>query len=104
MTGLLAYALQVTLTRVVAREFRQQVLQVLVDLYATQAEPDHLAVAQCLFFLNDAPKVAEVLNSLLRQNSDVRFCLLFTLACRDTRNDLHFAGFVCDFNPPRMLH
>jgi hypothetical protein len=68
---MLAYALQTTLLRVVARDFRQQVLQVLVELYTSQAAPDHQAVCQCLFFLNDAQKVAEILNVLLQQDTEV---------------------------------
>jgi 26S proteasome regulatory subunit N2 len=67
--GLLSYALGIALTRISQREFRHDVLMLLVEVYTTLANPDALAIAQCLLFLNDAKRVAEVLQTLLQKDT-----------------------------------
>jgi hypothetical protein len=49
------------------------VLKILVDLHFSLPEADYLSIVQCLVFLDDQARVAEILNTLIR-GDDVR-CL-----------------------------
>jgi 26S proteasome regulatory subunit N2 len=63
----LAYAMKVCQTLVTSREFRQQVLRVLVRLYETMdVQPNYLNMCQCLMFLDDADGVAAILDKLVK--------------------------------------
>jgi len=67
----LAYATKVCQTLVTSREFRQQVLRVLVRLYETQSvQPNYLSMCQCLMFLDDADRVAAILTKLVEGSVD----------------------------------
>ena len=67
----LAYAVKVTQTLVTSREFRQQVLRVVVRMYETMAgEPNYLNMCQCLMFLDDADGVAAILTKLVKGAED----------------------------------
>jgi len=67
----LAYSTKVCQTTVSSREFRMEVLRVLVRLYETSGvEPDYVSVCQCLMFLEDPGGVAKVLHGLLEEGSD----------------------------------
>lgn len=63
--GMLAYAYKVCLTLITSREFRQVVLGILVELHLQQADPDYISVVQCLVFLDDSARVADVIGKLL---------------------------------------
>jgi hypothetical protein len=67
----LAYALRVCQALVINRDFRQQVLQLLIRLYEDCSEPDYTVICQCLMFLDDAPGVAKILNKLISSSSGV---------------------------------
>lgn len=67
----LAYALRVCQQLVINRDFRQQVLQLLIRLYEDCSEPDYTVICQCLMFLDDAPGVAKILNKLISSSSGV---------------------------------
>lgn len=43
-----------------------QVLRLLIKLYESVENPDWVNIAQCLLFLDDAPKVAKLLDKLLK--------------------------------------
>eukprot|EP00124_Ichthyophonus_hoferi_P002517 Ihof_evm11s174 gene=Ihof_evmTU11s174 len=68
--AILSYALDVCMSLLLCREFRNQVLCVLVSLYATLSVPDHISVCQCLMFLDDFNGVAEHLNALITSGED----------------------------------
>jgi 26S proteasome regulatory subunit N2 len=51
-----------------------QVLTLLISLYERSPAPDYGVIAQCLMFLDDAPRVARILDTLAR-GSEVRGCV-----------------------------
>ncbi|GFR48946.1 hypothetical protein Agub_g10960, partial [Astrephomene gubernaculifera] len=66
----LKYALRVCQQLIVNREFRQQVLRLVIRLYETVDSPDWVDICQCLMFLDDAPEVARILSRLLQGSED----------------------------------
>ncbi|KAF8073149.1 RPN2B [Scenedesmus sp. PABB004] len=66
----LTYALRVCQRLVVNRDFRQQVLRLLIRLYEESAAPDYGVICQCLMFLDDAPEVAKILGRLIDGTPD----------------------------------
>lgn len=65
---MLEYTLEVSMTLVLNKHFRNQVLRILVDLYQSLPEPDYESICRCLVFLNDADGVIKILRNLLDQN------------------------------------
>lgn len=63
---LIAHIFQVSQTLILSRQFRLQVLDVLVRVHATIADPEYVSICQCLQFLNRASEVAQILDDLLR--------------------------------------
>lgn len=61
----LKYSLRTCQDLVVSRNFRQQVLRLLVKLYENIPQPDWVDICQCLMFLDDADGVGKILNKLL---------------------------------------
>jgi len=68
--AMLSYAFKVSISLVSSREFRHEVLRILVDLHAKQSQPDYVSMVQCLVFLDDSKRVADVLHKLLRGDGD----------------------------------
>ncbi|KAL4423070.1 hypothetical protein ABPG77_005875 [Micractinium sp. CCAP 211/92] len=66
----LKYALEVSQKLVVSREFRSQVLRLVVRLYEGVPQPDYAAICQCLMFLDDADEVAAIVARLLGGSAD----------------------------------
>ncbi|XP_070499887.1 26S proteasome non-ATPase regulatory subunit 1 [Chironomus tepperi] len=66
VAGMLAYAFQVTMSLIQNRGFRNTVLQCLVELYSSLGIPDYVNMVQCLIFLEDPMKVAQLLDSLTK--------------------------------------
>ncbi|KAL4448567.1 hypothetical protein ABPG75_005786 [Micractinium tetrahymenae] len=66
----LKYALDVSQRLVVSREFRNQVLRLVVRLYEGVPQPDHAAICQCLMRLDDSDEVAAILARLLGGSDD----------------------------------
>ncbi|GLC33568.1 hypothetical protein PLESTF_001799400 [Pleodorina starrii] len=69
-TRVLKYALRVCQQLIISREFRQQVLRLVIRLYETVQSPDWVDICQCLMFLDDAPEVARILNRLLQAGEE----------------------------------
>ena len=65
----LTYCYRVAMSLVDCRRFRDEVLRVLVRLYASLPEPDYLSMAACLIHLDDADSVARTLEQLLQRGS-----------------------------------
>ena len=67
----LNYATRVCQTLVTSREFRREVLTVLVRMYESDhVENNYLNVCQCLMFLDDADGVAAILTRLVEGEED----------------------------------
>ncbi|PNW70631.1 hypothetical protein CHLRE_17g727950v5 [Chlamydomonas reinhardtii] len=69
-TRVLKYALRVCQQLIISREFRQQVLRLVIRLYETVESPDWVDICQCLMFLDDAPEVAKILSRLITGSED----------------------------------
>lgn len=67
---MLQYAFKVSLTLVCNKSFRNQILQKLVRLYMTLPSPDYISMCQCLIFLDDFQKTAEILEKLIIESDD----------------------------------
>ena len=63
---MLSYAFHVTMTFFQNRQFRNEVLRTLVNLYRGLATPDYLNMCQCLIFLDDPVSVAVILSTLIK--------------------------------------
>ncbi|XP_022093769.1 26S proteasome non-ATPase regulatory subunit 1-like [Acanthaster planci] len=70
VSGMLSYSLKVTLALLQQRQFRNEVLRLLVRLYMNLAVPDYISVCQCLIFLDDAQAVADILSKLIKESHD----------------------------------
>ncbi|XP_071713352.1 26S proteasome non-ATPase regulatory subunit 1 homolog A-like [Rutidosis leptorrhynchoides] len=67
----LAYCMNVSHAFVNRREYRREVLLLLVKVYQDLASPDYLNICQCLMFLDQPEGVASILEKLLRsENND----------------------------------
>jgi len=70
MVATLSYALGVCQKLVTNRDFRQQVLRLLIRLYEASSAPNWVEICQCLMFLDDAPEVAKILEKLISGSED----------------------------------
>lgn len=61
----LAYCLKLSQTFVNRKEFRHEVLRLLVDNFKKLQEPDYLSICQCLMLLDEPKQVANILMELL---------------------------------------
>jgi len=70
--SMLSYSFQVSQSTaaIASREFRGELLAVLVELYKSLANPDYINMAQCWLFLSDANSVAQCLESLCRNTTN----------------------------------
>ncbi len=66
---MLAYCFQLSQRHVVNRDFRRQLLALLVELYKGLEVPDYISMCQCLLFLDDPTQVAHSLDHLIKQDS-----------------------------------
>jgi len=64
------FAISQSTAAIASREFRGELLAVLVKLYKGLEHPDYLAMAQCFLFLNQPQNVAELLEKLVQKESD----------------------------------
>ena len=64
--AMLSYCLRLSQTFVSRREFRHEVLRLLVKSYQGLQQPDYLSVCQCLMFLDEPKGVASILDKLLK--------------------------------------
>ncbi|XP_041025904.1 26S proteasome non-ATPase regulatory subunit 1 homolog A-like [Juglans microcarpa x Juglans regia] len=69
--GTLSYCINVSHSFVNLREYRHEVLRLLVQVYQKLSSPDYLSICQCLMFLDKPEAVAIILEKLLRsENKD----------------------------------
>lgn len=69
--GSLSYCINVSHSYVNRREYRREVLRLLVKVYEKLPSPDYLSICQCLMFLEEPEGVASILEKLLRsENKD----------------------------------
>jgi len=64
--NMLSYAFRVCMSFIENRQFRDQVLRILVRLYRDLDVPDYINMIQCLIFLDDAKSVASILDKLTK--------------------------------------
>uniref|UniRef100_M4CMX2 26S proteasome non-ATPase regulatory subunit 1 homolog n=1 Tax=Brassica campestris TaxID=3711 RepID=M4CMX2_BRACM len=67
--GTLTYCINVSHSFVNRREYRHEVLSLLVEVYQKLPSPDYLSICQCLMFLDEPQGVATILEKLLRSDS-----------------------------------
>ncbi|KAJ4722975.1 26S proteasome non-ATPase regulatory subunit 1-like [Melia azedarach] len=69
--GTLSYCINVSHSFVNRREYRREVLRLLVKVYQKLPSPDYLSICQCLMFLDEPEGVVSILEKLLRsENKD----------------------------------
>ncbi|KAK7358197.1 hypothetical protein VNO77_00122 [Canavalia gladiata] len=78
--GTLSYCIYVSHSFVNLREYRQEVLRLLVKVFQKLPSPDYLSICQCLMFLDDPEGVASILEKLLRSENKDDALLAFQIA------------------------
>ncbi|KAJ1619073.1 hypothetical protein T492DRAFT_1151000 [Pavlovales sp. CCMP2436] len=97
--AMLEHCLHVCKTSVASREFRTQLLRLLVTVFRRLPVPDYLGLCECLTQLGDAKAVAQVLGKLLLGSQRD-----FLLACQTSKNArTHTGTFICEFRPNLAL-
>ncbi|XP_017633700.1 26S proteasome non-ATPase regulatory subunit 1 homolog A-like [Gossypium arboreum] len=78
--AILAYCTHVSHSFVYRREYRHEVLRLLVKVYQKLPSPDYLSTSQCLMFLDEPEGVANILEKLLRSENKEDALLAFQVA------------------------
>ncbi|GLT55296.1 hypothetical protein SLA2020_284330 [Shorea laevis] len=78
--GTLSYCINVSHSFVNLREYRLEVLRLLVQVYQKLPSPDYLSICQCLMFLDESEAVASILEKLLRSENKDEALLAFQIA------------------------
>ncbi|KAG1364182.1 26S proteasome non-ATPase regulatory subunit 1 [Cocos nucifera] len=78
--GALSYCINLSHSFVSHREYRCEVLHLLVKIYQRLPSPDYLSICQCLMFLNEHEAVASILEKLLQSGSKDDSLLAFQIA------------------------
>lgn len=78
--GILSYCINVSHSFVNLREYRREVLRLLVQVYQKLPSPDYLSICQCLMFLDEPEAVASILERLLRSENKDDALLAFQIA------------------------
>ncbi|KAE8677578.1 26S proteasome non-ATPase regulatory subunit 1 [Hibiscus syriacus] len=76
----LAYCTNISHSFIYRREFRLEVLRLLVKVYQQLPSPDYLSISQCLMFLDEPESVANLLEKLLRSENKEDALLAFQVA------------------------
>ncbi|KAJ0941659.1 putative armadillo-like helical protein [Helianthus annuus] len=76
----LSYCTDVSHAFVNRREYRREVLLLLVKVYQDLASPDYLNICQCLMFLDQPDGVASILEKLLRSENKDDAMMAFQIA------------------------
>ncbi|GFY82599.1 26S proteasome regulatory complex, non-ATPase subcomplex, Rpn2/Psmd1 subunit [Actinidia rufa] len=76
----LSYCINVSFSFVNLREYRREVLRLLVKVYQKLPSPDYLSICQCLMFLDEPEGVASILEKLLRSENNDDALLAFQIA------------------------
>ncbi|XP_048588551.1 26S proteasome non-ATPase regulatory subunit 1 [Nematostella vectensis] len=77
---MLQYSLKVCMSLVQSRQFRNQILKVLVELYLHLATPDYISVCQCFIFLDYPQGVADILEKLVKDNEKDQTLMAYQIA------------------------
>ncbi|KAF8388402.1 hypothetical protein HHK36_027070 [Tetracentron sinense] len=78
--GTLSYCINISHSFVNRREYRHEVLRLLVKVYEQLPSPDYLSICQCLMFLDEPEGVASILEKLLRSANKDEALLAFQIA------------------------
>lgn len=78
--GTLSYCINISNSYVNLREYRHEVLCLLVKVYQKLPSPDYLSICQCLMFLDEPEGVASILEKLLRSENKDDALLAFQIA------------------------
>ncbi|KAK3187852.1 hypothetical protein Dsin_027413 [Dipteronia sinensis] len=78
--GTLSYCINVSHSFVNRREYRSEVLRLLVKVYQKLPSPDYLSICQCLMFLDEPEGVVSILEKLLRSENKDDALLAFQVA------------------------
>uniref|UniRef100_A0A5B6ZA94 26S proteasome non-ATPase regulatory subunit 1 homolog n=1 Tax=Davidia involucrata TaxID=16924 RepID=A0A5B6ZA94_DAVIN len=76
----LSYCINISHSYVNLREYRHEVLRLLVKVYQKLPSPDYLSICQCLMFLDEPEGVASILEKLLRSENKDEALLAFQIA------------------------
>ena len=68
---MLGYVLEVAMTHVRHIKWRNEILEIIVEMQRQQKEPDYFAICTCLVHLNDAESAAKDLLELTEKGGDV---------------------------------
>jgi 26S proteasome regulatory subunit N2 len=85
--GTLSYCINVSHSFVNQREYRHEVLRLLVNVYQKLASPDYLSICQCLMFLDEPQGVASILEKLLRSENKDDALLAFQISFDLVQNE-----------------
>ncbi|GAV59023.1 PC_rep domain-containing protein/HEAT_2 domain-containing protein, partial [Cephalotus follicularis] len=85
--GTLSYCINVSHSFVNRREYRREVLRLLVNVYQKLPSPDYLSICQCLMFLDEPEGVAIILEKLLRSENKDDALLAFQIAFDLVQNE-----------------
>uniref|UniRef100_A0A0C9RKZ0 26S proteasome non-ATPase regulatory subunit 1 homolog n=1 Tax=Wollemia nobilis TaxID=56998 RepID=A0A0C9RKZ0_9CONI len=80
VSGMLSYCINVSQGFVSRREYRCEVLRLLVKIYEKLPSPDYLSICQCLMFLNEPGSVASILEKLLQSENKDDALMAFQVA------------------------
>ncbi|KAM7257793.1 hypothetical protein ACFE04_013534 [Oxalis oulophora] len=80
LQGTLSYCIQVAHSFVNLREYRHEVLHLLVKVYQGLAAPDYSIICQCLMFLDEPESVANILEKLIHSEDRNDALLAFQIA------------------------
>lgn len=78
--GTLSYCINISHTFVNRREYRHEVLRLLVKVFQKLPSPDYLSVCQCLMFLDEPEGVANLLEKLLHSADKDEALMAFQIA------------------------
>uniref|UniRef100_A0A7N0UJJ2 26S proteasome non-ATPase regulatory subunit 1/RPN2 N-terminal domain-containing protein n=1 Tax=Kalanchoe fedtschenkoi TaxID=63787 RepID=A0A7N0UJJ2_KALFE len=78
--GTLSYCINVSHSFVNRREYRHEVLRLLVKVYEKLSSPDYLSICQCLMFLDEPKVVSSILEKLLRSENMDDVLMAFQIA------------------------
>ncbi|XP_043719493.1 26S proteasome non-ATPase regulatory subunit 1 homolog A-like isoform X2 [Telopea speciosissima] len=78
--GSLSYCINISHSYVNLREYRREVLRLLVNIYQKLPSPDYLSICQCLMFLDKPEEVAGILEKLLQSENKDDALLAFQIA------------------------
>lgn len=78
--SMLSYAFRVCMSLIENRQFRDEVLRILVRLYRNLEKPDYINMIQCLIFLDDAKSVADILDKLTKSEKSDDALMAYQIA------------------------